>query len=984
MATCSNNINDTLRRANAFFGNVFPYPDSTRIIVPEGRRAVRDWVMDVVTSDAPLHQLRKDLRRAGLTLRPEENFIDSFGNLGNKIADAQRRASATVIRPMLDAFRENLDVMGITDAAARKDLMAKVGEYRTILHAIERNTVFSRVKGRFAGFDSDDAATKKRAKAAADARQALHERLASGELSVPDYNTQLDDLIAQNPLDHRHTRFISGMDNTLLDAMLSTAESDQRVVDLYLATKDAIDNVFVHTKSLAEQAGQVDSASETFVDMYGFEHYVPMYNAEHAAYLNEATSLEPTPDTLDVAEGGLIEQRIPFWAAMHIKLNAAAKSVAEQETIRKLEAFAKTHGEAYGITTKDAGDIYGVDSHGMKLNSLRLPKYTIPVTIAGKLHLITLKTAGNKANAQLFDALRNRLTQNFAARQSSIDRNLQRYLTTAPARLFTNLNPKFWFNSAVRDPLSTLVNVALDSRIRNKSGVMRRAASLMSGEFNHKEALSYFAADELERDHIDTAFAGWMQDLASHGGEALFNRHFYSADYLGVDASGADSVPFDLGGAVEGVRGVQAKLGDTADWVLRKTGDIVTAFDMQARVAVYRSLVEDGVDREEAAAIVREFMDFSQKPMTSSAFHTFIPFFRTSMSAAYRSIDSLLYDDAGNFAPKYEVIGAMVALGMLWALAAKGDDDDDGIAMADKMAHSKAFSSLTVGFDRDGNAFTLPLPYGPAALFVGLGTAIERASSGTFDPEDVLEAYALHAAKQLSPVQLNESVSPSDSLGDQTLAAVVGLNPVLGQVAGIVGNYDAFGRPIYADSQYSGGSIEAYEGLQSTPQMFKDLAAYLYDNVGVDVHPETYAELISNWTPFGAGRILESELKKDARVDVGSDTSYDTEGMWASLVSSFFTDRTAGMYESNQYRKALALLNDSKNRLENGVELTAEQEQYMRVLSAYQSHIQSINSRMRDAGSAEERYAMLLQRRQVESMFGKAGIELLRSNDWDM
>ena len=974
--TCSTKLGDTMARANRVLSSVFPYADGARANTPDGRRTVSDWVMNVITSDAPLHQARKDYTRAGVEVLPEQNFIDAYGSVGNVIAAEQRRASDTVITPMIGAFKATLETLGVHDAHARKVVMEQVGELRTALHALERAKAFTNLKADFASDGSTEQEAK--AKEARAARRKLHKKFVDGSLDDAQFLAELEALVAANPLDGSSVDGIGGMHITDAQKLVAQLQSKPNVQAVYDATKSSIDAVFDHIQELSRTAGKVNAASEKYIKLYNFQHYVPTMSAHDAEYLNQSSTFDVGTDMLEVAKGGLVRDRIPMFPAMHIALNSAAKSVAENNAALKLEAFALTHGDKFGIKTKPERAIYEITDIGHDTKGLRLPEFSIPVMRDGKISVVTFTARGNKANLQLFNSIKARLTQNFNTTQSSVDRAVQKVLTVAPARLFTNLNPQFWFNSMVRDPLHVLTNVVLDPRIKDKKAVLTRAIKLMLGDFSHRFAVNHYLSSDDARANDTSTFADWLHDLAKHGGESMFNRNFYASDYLGVEQG--DPVPYDLGGSrVSSAGAVKDTLAEAGELLIHKTGNLVTAFDMQARTAVYRALVEQGLDKDTAASIVREFMDFSQKPLNSTVFHTLIPFFRTSMSAGYRLVDTLLYDEKGDFAPQWQPIATMIALGFFAGLGGAGDDDEDGIPYGDKVANSKDFGTVTIGFTADNRAVTVPLPYGAPAIFVGLGKALHRMNNGMHDPQAVLESYAVHAAKNLMPLQLTDGSTPSDGFGDALLSGVSNLNPVLGQISGLVGNVNSFGAPIYDDAPRNEGTVDAYSGMAKTPSVYKDLAAFLYENLGADMHPETIQEVLKNWTPLGGGRVLDTELKKAERLDVGSVEPFDTENWWTSMVSGVVVDKTASMYSAVQFRKAMATLNDLKHRAELGYEISPEGEHFKNTMQPYVSTIAALNASMRGL-DPQAKYEKLMERRQVEELAARAAAGILRAN----
>ena len=999
---CRNKVEDATNKLAAAVGLNFPFPDAARANSPAGRRAVKQWRLDVVNSDAAIMQMRKDLALMGIQTTNAQNFTDAIMNVGNSIAAKQREESGNFIRPLAEAIKAISDRFGIRDMAERKDFALKIGKLREAYHAKERYDRMKDIRAPFLGANSEVAVTKANANAARKARLALLEDYEAGKITSNEFYDSLQTLLQDNPVDYSFVVHIGGMEQSVADEVIQKLEADPNIKAGYDAVKPYIDRVFDRVTEIHHHTGRITEESRRLIDLYGFTHYVPVYGASNASNLNEASMIEDiNPDVLGIAESGAVTDRIPMFAALQIQLNGAAKNAAENFATQRLYSFAKQYGKDFGMAIGGGKEVYGMSDTGHTVATQRLPDNSVPWFNEGKLFWVTIDTA-SEANAQLFSSIRNRLTQNFAKQDNVVNRTVQKYMTTVPARLFTNLNYNFWFNSLVRDPLSVLASVSMDSRIRNKSRVLADVAKYMTGDFNHISAMRYYQRSAETRTSVqvndvrgdllanadlsgvNSTFAVWNERMARAGGETLFNRSFYSQDFVAPDGSESidAAVPLDLGGSVRGLDGALEASKALGKGFMRHTGDLVSAFDAQARLSVFRSLVENGGYTDmEAAAIVREFMDFSAKANSPTVFSTMIPFFRTAVVAADRTIDMVFYNEKGEFAPKYTAMGAMVAAGFLMALGAKGDDDDDGVAHGDKISHGRFLSHVVLGYDDAGNARSVPLPYGPMSIFVAMGGAVERMKSGAHNPEDVLAAYTMHAAKNLLPVNLtyNSSGDAVDSLP----SALANLNPILGQAASIFANKNAFGSPIHNDGTgANAGETAAIMGRTDTPQFYKDMAMFLHDNASVDMFPETIAELLSNWTPMGIGRGIESNLKRSTNRELGSVDPEDWKPVWESTVGAVFLDKSPTFYGYAQYKKASAVYADIKRRGELGMELTPEMIKYYQVIDHYKSVLGNINQQM-DKASDEQRYELLLARRQVERITGLAGFNLDKENGWD-
>lgn len=1003
---CKLDLKNAANRLSHIAGARFPYPDATRASTPAGRRAVADWTMNVVTSDAALHQMRMDVAHNGTEIKATENFMDAFGNVGNMVGDAQNREHNEYISPLVKALEKAADSLQIKGMAARKQLAVDIGHYREALHAVERQARFANIKGEFIGYNSPiDSPERARAAEAADARKKLNKAFDKGEMSPTEYDNALRAIVQQFPIDPTTATDLGGMELEVADQVIKAMRARSGVVEAYGMVKPYIDRAFGRALDIYEKNGKVDEGTRRYHELYGFAHYAPVYSADQHDNLNMSNFMDNiSPGVLNIAEGGIPGERIPFFPALMIQLNAAAKFSAENEAAIKLWSFAKAHGKDYGMTVGGGKRVYGVSDSGHEVRAAAVPPNSIPVFMEGKLYFVTVNGTNNKANRQLFASIKNRLTNQFAVHDNPVNRAVRGVITQAPARLFTTLNVNYWLNSMIRDPLSTLVNVALDTRIKNKRRVLARAAGYMVGDFRHSKALQYFLRDPEHRKGatladidggfvaaneltgVDSEFATWANDLARHGGETIFNRSFYTADYQGVaEGNSLDvAVPFNLGGTVDGVHGTAVAAAAAGTKVMHTLGNVVSAFDMQSRVAVYRALVEGGHSKTEAAAMVREFMDFSQKPLSPSVFSDLVPFFRTSMVGAYRAWELMMYNNVtGEFSPKYTALAAMVAMGYMAALAAKGDNDDDGMPKGDKIAHSKAFSSVVLGFDADGNARSLPLPYGPAAIFVGMGAALERMKSGLHDRDDVLAAFGAHVIRNMTPLSMS-APGVGDDTGSSMGRAIINANPVVGTVATLVTGEDGTGRELYASDKASGTEDWSSAKL-GTEQTWIDMAHFLYENTGgtVDARPESIEFLLKQWTPFGIGRMAADEVAKAHRRNMGSPDANDYAPAWENVVGSVFLDKSPNFYWYNQYKKAEALYMDLERRKQQGIDLSPTQQEYYDRMALRKAWIGHINGTM-NGMSEEEKFAALQARRQNERAMAVEARDLQRAASFDL
>lgn len=248
-----------------------------------------------------------------------------------------------------------------------------------------------------------------------------------------------------------------------------------------------------------------------------------------------------------------------------------------------------------------------------------------------------------------------------------------------------------------------------------------------------------------------------------------------------------------------------------------------------------------------------------------------------------------------------------------------------------------------------------------------------------------MEAFVAHAVKNMTPIAMMEPSNPTDDVSDSLTGAITQLNPVLGSIAQVSYNSDAFGQPIYDEAGKYAGTEDWSSRRPGTPEMWGELAKYLYENSAgmVDVHPETFEYLIRQWTPGGIGRHITGELDRMERRDLNSPDAQDWAPMWQHMANSVFLDKSPTMYWKNQYDKARALFNDIKHREELGEELTSAMVQYRDEFAHHEQWIHSLNGSQAQM-SDEEKLQARMDVRQLQRLAAISGLKMQKEASWNL
>jgi hypothetical protein len=279
------------------------------------------------------------------------------------------------------------------------------------------------------------------------------------------------------------------------------------------------------------------------------------------------------------------------------------------------------------------------------------------------------------------------------------------------AKLWTALSPAFVLTNAERDLEFAIAKSAVEAGSKQTVDVVKdfipAAYAIMRAERNN----SWGANSELKKYYdmykADGGKTGFM-DLKTLDER---QKEVVSA-FKNAQASGTN--PFTYHRLA--LRYVQS----AEDFIMDINGGIENA----ARVAAYKSAIESGRTRTEAATIAKNLtVNFNRRGKLSPFLSSFYLFLNPAVQGAVATKNLM-------FSKKGAALGAsLAAVGYMVASMAAGALGDDGEPYWEKDANRQAKLKSLLFFGPNGEQYTVPLAYG-LGFFVNLGYAMRDLQDG--------------------------------------------------------------------------------------------------------------------------------------------------------------------------------------------------------------------------------------------------------------
>jgi len=322
----------------------------------------------------------------------------------------------------------------------------------------------------------------------------------------------------------------------------------------------------------------------------------------------------------------------------------------------------------------------------------------------------------------------------------------------------------------------------------------------------------------------------WVMDYEAHGGELghqlMFNQS--NADRLFLNRF--SDVDLNSKKALKQIPGIAWQK------LIRGTGRYLSTLDLLTRAGSYKTLVDEGVSKQTAAAQVRATLDYSTAGRWSGTINSLIHFSRTAFTSADAARRAFVRPDGSFDGAKFAkwhayfaAVGAGIAYPLINMLMGKDKDGKDKMAQIDPDTMTQKFV-----FPMGDQVLQLPIGQGLPQVLLAPGTLLGAYQAGHITWGQAVDSYREVIRRNL-PLQPSRTNPGPLSYLYSALGAVT---PSLAKPAAEEAiNLNAFGMPIHPAN--SNKTIpNAYQGFKNTPQDYKNIAQWVYDTIGLDVYPE--------------------------------------------------------------------------------------------------------------------------------------------------
>ncbi|MGC6325167.1 LPD38 domain-containing protein [Pasteurella multocida] len=249
-------------------------------------------------------------------------------------------------------------------------------------------------------------------------------------------------------------------------------------------------------------------------------------------------------------------------------------------------------------------------------------------------------------------------------------------------------------------------------------------------------------------------------------------------------------------------------------------------FDTVSALAAYKSLIDNGVDNKQAAAITLNLTNFRKTGSKMKGIKALYLFSQPTVMGAANLIRYLSTRKG-----QMRFLTYIAGMTALYTVLRSMDDEDEGGNKMDQLGDITRFIPIPIG---NGDYLKMPVGFGMPQMAWNFATNLVK---GTVSDISYVEAgvnMLSHSMKTFAPVSPSEISAAKYPLEKLTLTATPSiLQPLMQNVL----NRSAFGNKITTNFVRD-DKLKAEQSKSTTAQFWKDLAIDIQQSTGIDMHPE--------------------------------------------------------------------------------------------------------------------------------------------------
>lgn len=260
-------------------------------------------------------------------------------------------------------------------------------------------------------------------------------------------------------------------------------------------------------------------------------------------------------------------------------------------------------------------------------------------------------------------------------------------------------------------------------------------------------------------------------------------------------------------------------------------------FDYASSLAAYRALKEAGVDKKQAADITLNLTNFREQGWAAKHFKPLYMFLNPTLQGG-KNLVQMMKTRRGQVYLASRVVMAMA----VWSFLMSLDDDDDqgGKRM---LANGDLSREILIPTGEKDKYIRIPVGYGAPQMANNIATNLVQLMNNQISVGDAVANIITHNVKSVLPIAPSEISASKDPLAK--LADTLTPSLFKAQMQWLM-DRNAFGASIKPNSVQR-EKLLSQQSRQNTAEFWKETAEMMYEQFGVDMHPEFYKHIFDSY-----------------------------------------------------------------------------------------------------------------------------------------
>lgn len=260
-------------------------------------------------------------------------------------------------------------------------------------------------------------------------------------------------------------------------------------------------------------------------------------------------------------------------------------------------------------------------------------------------------------------------------------------------------------------------------------------------------------------------------------------------------------------------------------------------FDYASSLAAYRALKEAGVDKKQAADITLNLTNFRKQGWAAKHFKPLYMFLNPTLQGG-KNLVQMMKTRRGQVYLASRVVIAMA----VWSLLMSLDDEDDQAGKR-MLANGDLSREILIPTGEKDKYIRIPVGYGAPQMANNIATNLVQLMNNQISVGDAVANIITHNVKSVLPIAPSEIPASKEPLAKlfDTLSPTM----VKAQLQWVM-NRSAFGgilRPTTVQRE----KLLSQQSFQDTAEFWKETAEMMYEQFGVDMHPEFYKHIFDSY-----------------------------------------------------------------------------------------------------------------------------------------